>query len=93
MLHAEFLWVVDGDRACEGGDRASEGGPRSPASPSAKRALIEFHPEEPPEKLALFSDASAAHLVPVLRAALAKLEAGDLRIPVAGGLRWVDDEA
>ena len=77
MARGDFLRVIDGAPGA--------------GSPATRRVMIEFHPEYPPEELALFSDASAAHLVPVLRAALAKLEAGELRMPVDGGLRWVDD--
>ena len=77
MRRTDFLRVVDGD-----------GGHARP-----KRLLIEFHPEDPPEQLALFSDAAATHLIPVLRAALAKLEAGELRMPLDGSLRWTEDGA
>ena len=84
MPRTDFLRVIDGDRAREAGGLTT----RSPV----RCVLIEFHPEDFPEQLSLFSDASAAHLVPVLRAALAKLEAGALRLPVDGGLRWVEDE-
>ena len=85
MHWVDFLRLFDAD--------ARKGGALTAGSSAARSVVIEFHPDDPPEQLALFSDASAAHLVPVLRAALAKLEAGELRLPLDGGLRWVDDGA
>jgi len=52
-------------------------------------AIVEFDVADP-EKHMLYSDAAACQLVPVLRAMLARLESGALRMPVDGRFRWED---
>ena len=57
--------------------------------PVNKAVVIAFNPSDAPEDHALYSNAAAASLLPVLKAMVARLEAGDLCMPVDGGLRWV----
>jgi hypothetical protein len=56
-----------------------------------KGVLVAFDPADPPEVHILYSNAAAADLVPLLHAVLAQLEAGVLRLPVEGGVRWSSD--
>ncbi len=58
--------------------------------PPDRAVMVMFHPADPPERHVLFSNAAAVDLVPVLRAVLARLESGDLRMPAADGVRFVD---
>jgi len=53
-------------------------------------AIVEFNPADPADLSMLYSDAAACQLVPVLRAMLARLESGALRMPVDGRFRWED---
>jgi hypothetical protein len=58
-----------------------------------KRAcVIMFNPNDLPERHSLVSDASASDLVPLLKAVVARLESGALRMPLNGEVRWVDVE-
>jgi hypothetical protein len=57
-----------------------------------RAVFIVWDPLDPPEVHTLLSDASAADLQPLLRAVLARLERGETRMPVDGGVRWVDVE-
>lgn len=57
-----------------------------------KGAVIVFHPADLPEDHTLYSNAAAAQLIPVLKALVARLEAGDLRLDAGGGSRWVKTE-
>ena len=52
-------------------------------------AIVEFDVADP-EKHMLYSDAASCQLVPALRAMLARLESGALRMPVDGRFRWED---
>jgi len=56
-----------------------------------KAVVVVFHPTDPPGEHVLYSNAAAAQLLPVLKAMVARLEAGDLRLPVDSRLRWVSD--
>ncbi len=59
--------------------------------PSHRAVVICFDPRDPSGHHTLDSNAAAGDLIPVLRAALARLESGALRMPVAwGAVRWVD---
>jgi hypothetical protein len=60
--------------------------------PTDKAIVVVFRPADPSDRSMLFSSASAADLVPVLRAVLDRLESGTLRMPVEAGVRWVDVE-
>ncbi len=62
-----------------------------PVAPTKKTAVIRFDLADAPEAHTLDCDAAAADLVPVLRALLARIEGGALRMPVTDGLRWVED--
>jgi hypothetical protein len=55
-------------------------------------AVVHFNRLEPPEFAALYGDLAAADLLPVLRALVARIEAGTLRMPVDGGARWTEAE-
>jgi hypothetical protein len=61
--------------------------------PPDKAVMVMFHPADPPERHVLFSNAAAVDLVPVLRAVLARLESGELRMPTGDGVRFVDTSA
>jgi hypothetical protein len=57
-----------------------------------RAVVIVFDPHPPPEEAALYCNASAESLIPVLRAVLERLESGALRMPVsADEVRWVDE--
>lgn len=58
--------------------------------PPRQAVVVVFDPTDPSLLPVTFSTASASDLVPVLRVVLALLEAGALRMPVDGGVRWVD---
>lgn len=58
-------------------------------SPGQRRAFIVFDPGDR-TCIDLFCDASAADLVPTLKALIARIEEGSLRMPVTGGVCWVD---
>ena len=45
---------------------------------------------DPASQAALYGDVAACDLLPVLKALVARLEAGTLRMPVGHGHRWVD---
>ena len=55
--------------------------------------IIVFDPLAEAGDQAFYSNASAWQLTEVLSAALKQLASGSLRMPVAGGLRWVDPDA
>jgi hypothetical protein len=58
-----------------------------------KAAMVVFRPGDPPAAATLYSNAAAADLLPVLRAVLARIEAGALRMPTtADTVRWVKIE-
>jgi hypothetical protein len=58
-----------------------------------KAAVLVFDPLDPPDMAALYSNAAAVNLIPFVRALLARLESGALRMPVtADGVRWVEGE-
>jgi hypothetical protein len=56
-----------------------------------KAVVMVFDPSAPPEEHVIYSNAAAAQLLPVLKAMVARIEAGDLRMPVANAARWVSD--
>lgn len=58
--------------------------------PPYKAVVVVFDPADPPEVHEVFSAAAAADIVPLLRAVVARLESGALRMPVDGGVRWID---
>jgi hypothetical protein len=58
--------------------------------PQRRAVVIEFDPAAGPERHTLCTNTSAADLVPLLRAVLARLESGTLRMPVTDAVRWVD---
>ncbi len=58
-----------------------------------KLAVVAFHPADEATEHVLYTNAAAEALVPVLRALLARLESGALRMPVDGGVLWVDPES
>ncbi len=61
--------------------------------PSLKAILVVFHPDDAADAAALYSNAAAADLVPVLRALLERIESGALRMPAtADTVRWVEIE-
>lgn len=57
--------------------------------PSQRAAVITFHPDDPIRHV-LHSNAAAVDLIPMLRSLLLRLESGALRMPVNGGVGWVD---
>lgn len=58
-----------------------------------KAAVLVFDPLDRPGSGALYSNAAAVDLIPEVRALLARLESGALRMPVtADGVRWVEGE-
>jgi hypothetical protein len=58
-----------------------------------RAVVIVFDPHPPPEEAALYCNASAESLIPVLRAVLSRLESGALRMPVsADEVRWVEGD-
>jgi hypothetical protein len=60
------------------------------AEPTRRALVIEFDPGAGRPLHTLYSNAAAVDLVPVLRAVLARLESGTLRMPVTDAVRWVD---
>jgi hypothetical protein len=58
--------------------------------PFRRAVVIEFDPLETSGRSTLYSNGTAADLVPALRAVLARLESGSLRMPVTDAVRWVD---
>jgi hypothetical protein len=58
--------------------------------PNERVVVIAFDPAAGSTRLALYSNAAAIDLVPMLRIVLARLESGTLRMPVTNGVRWVD---
>jgi hypothetical protein len=58
-----------------------------------KAAVVVFDPADPPEEHVIYSNAAAVQLLPVLKAMVARIEAGDLRMPVGNAARWVAVEA
>jgi hypothetical protein len=59
--------------------------------PHCRAAVIVFDPAGWDGQGTLYSTAAATDLVPRLEALLARLRAGTLRMPVSGGVRWVDE--
>ena len=55
-----------------------------------KAVFVVFDPADPPEELAVYSNAAAAQLLPALQAMVARIEAGELRMPADNETRWVD---
>jgi hypothetical protein len=61
-------------------------------SPGGKAvAIVTRPPAGPDARPALFANLPAADLARTLRDVAARLEAGALRMPVDGSLRWVED--
>ena len=58
-----------------------------------KAVVVVFDPADPPEEHVIYSNAAAVQLLPVLKAMVARIEAGDLRMPVGNAARWVAVEA
>jgi hypothetical protein len=56
-----------------------------------KAVVLVFDPADAAEEHAVYSNAAAAQLLPVLKAAVARIEAGELRMPVVNEARWVSD--
>lgn len=56
--------------------------------PSHRAVVIVFDPLDGVHQV--YSNASEYDLAPLLRAVTARLRDGTLRMPVAGGVRWVD---
>ena len=56
-----------------------------------KAVFVVFDPADAAEEHVIYSNAAAAQLLPVLKAMVARIEAGDLRMPVANDARWVSD--
>jgi hypothetical protein len=54
-----------------------------------KAVVLVFDPADPPEEHAVYSNAAAALLLPVLKAMVARIEAGELRMPTDNDARWV----
>jgi hypothetical protein len=61
------------------------------AEPWRRAVVVVFEPALP-ERHALYANAAAADLIPVLKAVLERLESGTLRMPLEVGVRWVDVE-
>ena len=55
-----------------------------------QRAVVITFDQARPEHLALYSNAAAVDLAPLLRAVLARVESGALRMPVTDAVRWVE---
>jgi hypothetical protein len=62
----------------------------SSRDPRLKTAVIEFRETDRPGRGVLYSDSSASWLAAELRAQADRLDAGTRRMPVTGGLRFVD---
>jgi hypothetical protein len=56
--------------------------------PSHRAVVLVFDPLDGQHQV--YSNASEYDLAPILRAVVARLRDGTLRMPVAGGVRWVD---
>jgi hypothetical protein len=56
--------------------------------PSHRAVVLVFDPLDGQHQV--YSNASEYDLAPILRLVVARLRDGTLRMPVAGGVRWVD---
>jgi len=59
-------------------------------TPPHRAVVVVFNPADPPETHALYSNAAAADLVPVLKAVVALLESGVVRMATDGDVRFVE---
>jgi hypothetical protein len=54
-----------------------------------KAVFVVFAPADAPEEHTVYSNASASQMLPVLQAMVARIEAGELRMPADNATRWV----
>lgn len=54
-----------------------------------KVVVVVFDPADAPETHVIYSNAGAAQLLPVLKAMVARIETGDLRMAASNEVRWV----